>query len=283
MQSYSLGIYEKAMPDNLPLAQKLLYAQQFGFDFLELAIDQDAERQKRLDWSRQERLSLQRFMFSNSITAMTLSISALRNYPLGSLDPEISNHGVELLKKGIGLACDIGSRIILINAYDEFYAESNLETEKRFLMNLDLCTRYAAAQGLIIGLENADKEFADNIAKTAALVNRINSPYLKIYADIGNATNAAVKYKANPVADLKTGAGQIAAVHLKDTIPGEYRFTQYGRGHVDFAACISCLTKDGVGLYTAELFLYQDRDWQDEMKLTHKFLRGFFSPNQQKS
>lgn len=275
MQSYSLGIYEKAMPDHLDLEQKLLCAQKFGFDFLELVIDQNEDRQKRLDWSKQERLSLQHFMFSNAITAMTLSISALRSYPLGSLDPAISGRGVELLKKGIDLAYDIGSRVILINAYDVFMEESNPETGMRFLMNLDLCTRWAAARGVIIGLENADRPFGDTIAKTAAIVREINSPYLKIYADIGNATNAAIGCNADPVADLASGMGQIVAVHLKDTMPGEYRFTRYGQGHVNFASCIGCLSEGGVGLYTAELFLSRERDWQDEMKLTHQFLRNF--------
>ena len=99
----------------------------------------------------------------------------------------------------------------------------------------------------------------------------------KVYADIGNATNAAVKYHADVISDIASGAGEIVAVHLKDTLPGEYRFTRYGEGHVDFPSCIECLMNAGVGIYMAELFYREDLDWEKEMKSTHSFLRAFFT------
>jgi L-ribulose-5-phosphate 3-epimerase len=277
MINFSLGIYEKAMPDTMAIEDKMMYAKKVGYDFLELTIDQNPERQKRLDWTIEKRHEFCKFMHTNGITATTLSLSALRDYTLGSSDPECEKHGIDMLLKCIDLAYDIGARIILINGYDEFNFKSTKDTRKRFLKNLDYCTRYAALKGVIIGLENADKEFADNIRKTTAIVNEIGSPFLKVYADIGNAMNAAVKYEDDIISDITSGAGAIVAVHLKDTLPGEYRFIRYGDGHVDFSSCIDCLMNSGVGLYMAELFYREELDWKKEMKSTHDFLRGFFA------
>jgi L-ribulose-5-phosphate 3-epimerase len=276
VQFYTLGIYEKAMPDALSLEDKLLAAKEHGFDFLELCIDQASSRQDRLNWSAKERADLGHFMARSAIPAATLSLSALRDFPLGSADPGRASHGIGMLRKSIDLASDLGCRIVLINAYDVFDEESSEGTGLRFLANLDRCTRYAAARGVMIGLENADREFGDTVRKTARLVRTIGSPFLKIYADIGNVANACPQYGEDPLSDLDSGLGMIAAVHLKDTLPGRYRFVRYGEGHVSFGSCISRLMQAGVGLYTAELFWTEGTDWAAEMRFVHGFLRDHF-------
>jgi L-ribulose-5-phosphate 3-epimerase UlaE len=68
----------------------------------------------------------------------------------------------------------------------------------------------------------------------------------------------------------------IAAVHLKDTLPGRYRFARFGEGHVRFGSCIGRLMQAGVGLYTAELFWTEWTDWAAEMLFVHGFLRNHF-------
>lgn len=228
--NYRLGIYEKAMPDSMGIKNKILYAKEIGYDFVELTIDQNPKRIKRLDWSKDKRKSFRKFMYKHDMLITTLSLSALRDFTLGSDDAKKAEKGISMLLKCIDLAFDLGARVILINGYDEFIKESTKESKKRFLKNIDYCTRHAACKGVIIGLENADKDFADSIKKTTALVQEINSPFLKVYADIGNATNAAVKNKEDVILDISSGAGEIVAVHLKDTMPGEYRFTRFGQG-----------------------------------------------------
>ena len=266
------------MPDDLSLEDKLLAAKEGGFDSLELCIDQNQSRQDRLDWSAKDRANLRHFMSSNAITVETLSLSALRDFPLGSTDTRRASQGIGMLKKAIDLASDLGYRIVLVNAYDVFDEESEEGTGSRFLANLDHCTRHAAGRGVTIGLENADKAFGDTVRKVSQLVGRIGSPFLKIYADIGNVTNACVQYREDPLADLDYGIGMIAAVHLKDTLPGKYRFVRYGEGHVKFGPCIDRLMQAGVELYTAELFWTEGTDWKAEMLFAHDFLRNHFLP-----
>lgn len=275
MKNYCLGIYEKAMPDDLEIEEKLLIAKETGYDFLELTIDQNPEKQERLNWLKRKS-EIRQFMFDNDIFFTTLSLSALRSFPIGSPHKDREKKGVDLLYKSIDLAYELGSRVLLVNGYDVFDDESNPTTQDRFLDNLDTCTQYAAVKGVTIGLENVDNPFTESIEKTTELIKKINSPFLKVYADIGNATNAAKMHNADTISDLKTGEGHIVAVHLKDTLPGEYRYVDYGKGHVDFAACVNQLTKSGVGIYMAELFLSKEKNWKDDLIFTHDFLRKFF-------
>jgi L-ribulose-5-phosphate 3-epimerase UlaE len=263
------------MPDSLSLEDKLLAAKEIGFESLELCIDQERSRQNRLDWPAKDRAELRRFMSGKAITA-TLSLSALRDYPLGSPDPRRVSHGIGLLEKAIDLASDLGCRVVLINAYDVFDEESDHGTGSRFLANLGHCTHHAARRGVVIGLENADRAFGDTVRKISNIVRKIGSPFLRIYADIGNVANASAQYREDPLADLDSGTGMIAAVHLKDSLPGEYRFVRFGEGHVSFGPCISHLMQAGVDLYTAELFWTEGTDWKAEMMFVHGFLRNHF-------
>ena len=82
----------------------------------------------------------------------------------------------------------------------------------------------------------------------------MNSPYLKVYPDSGNLTNAAVAYHTRVSDDLETGRGSISAVHLKETKPGVFREVPYGTGHVDFVDVIKTAWSQCVRLYNAEFW-----------------------------
>ncbi|MBP5780516.1 MAG: L-ribulose-5-phosphate 4-epimerase, partial [Clostridia bacterium] len=58
IKKYTLGLYEKAVPAGLELGQKLEFIARCGFDFMELSIDESAEKQERLTWSRRKRAEL---------------------------------------------------------------------------------------------------------------------------------------------------------------------------------------------------------------------------------
>lgn len=51
MKLYTLGLYEKSMPNELSFREKLTYAREAGYDFLEMSIDETEEKLARLDWS----------------------------------------------------------------------------------------------------------------------------------------------------------------------------------------------------------------------------------------
>ena len=54
-KKYCLGLYEKAMPGNLTMAEKLTAAREAGYDYLEMSVDETDEKLARLNMSREER------------------------------------------------------------------------------------------------------------------------------------------------------------------------------------------------------------------------------------
>mgnify|MGYP002249574620 CR=1 FL=1 len=91
---------------------------------------------------------------------------------------------------------------------------------------------------------------APTLRALLAYVKLVNSPYLKVYPDSGNLTNAAVAYHTRVSDDLETGRGSISAVHLKETKPGVFREVPYGTGHVDFVDVIKTAGAKACGCIT---------------------------------
>lgn len=276
MYQYTLGLYEKAMPDSMPLEEKLLTAKKTGYDHLELCIDLNPDREARLDWSKAERAYWRTFLYENDIPVTTLSLSALRKCPLGLQSSADHQHAFQLIEKGAKLAFDLGARVMLINGYDVYDQPSTPETVGRFLGNLPTAVAICERYGIILGIENAEKAFCDNIAKAAQYVRLIHSPYFQIYADCGNIANWAGGDTDKALADFSSGKGYIAAMHLKDSLPGEYRYTPYGQGHVDFSRMIGAAKQMGVRIFTAELFYKAGSDFETEAARVNGFLRSFF-------
>ncbi|MER2150422.1 MAG: L-ribulose-5-phosphate 3-epimerase [Candidatus Limivicinus sp.] len=255
-KAYSLGLYEKAMPD-VSWSEKLKIAKEAGYDFVEISIDATEERISRIYSSRQERRELADLCFDLEMPIRTLNASALTRYSLGNPDPALCAHGMEIAERSIELAVDLGVRIMMIPGYDVYYEPHSEETERRFVENIRRLERIAACAGVQLGFETMENEFMNTVEKALYYVGLVNSNYLKIYPDIGNTTNAAVLYGTDPIADLRQGSGQLLALHLKETCPGCYREIPYGTGHVDFEAAVRTAWELGIRCYVTE-FWYKE-------------------------
>jgi L-ribulose-5-phosphate 3-epimerase len=268
--NYSLGLYEKSMPDSLFVPEKLDAAKRAGFDFLELSVDETDARLARLDWSKAERAALAGEIARAGIHIDTICLSGHRRYPLGSVVPETARRSREILEKAVELAYDLGVRIIQLAAYDVYYGEpASEETRARFIENLRYGSLLGAKYGVILALETMENDFCNTVEKAADFVRAADSPYLKIYPDIGNVTNAV----ADPCADIAAGRGHIAAAHLKETLPGVFRNLKFGEGHVDFGTAVRALRDAGVRRFTAEFWHDGTDNWESELKKAHDFLR----------
>jgi len=60
----------------------------------------------------------------------------------------------------------------------------------------------AARYGIILAFETMETEFMNTIEKAMYYVNEVNSPYLQVYPDLGNITNAAVMYGKSVIDDI---------------------------------------------------------------------------------
>ena len=272
---YSLGMYEKALPDDVPLGEKMHAARKCGFDHLEFCVDLNEERAARLDWSSDEREKWRRLSAEMGVPFTTFSLSLLRKTPLGMLDREKNEEAFRVIDKGCRLAVDLGSRVMLVNGYDVYEEPSTPETRARFFENLPKAVSICAYYGVILGIENAEMPFCRTITDAVELCSHVPSPFFRVYGDIGNETNAFDGDAGRVYEDMLKGRGYVTALHLKDSLPGKYRFRDYGKGHVDFARCVKAAKEMGVHLFTAEIFCDESRDYNRYAGEVAEFLRGY--------
>ncbi len=221
---------------------------------VEISIDETDEKLARLDMSKEERLELVRLMQSTQVPIRTMCLSGHRKYPLGSSDTAVCTRGMEIMEKALVLADDLGIRIIQLAGYDVYYEDSTFETKKRFLKNLKKAAEMAARLGIMMGFETMENEFMNTVEKAMKYVTLVGSPYLNVYPDLGNITNAAKTYQNDVLEDLELGRGHLAAMHLKETVPGKFREIPFGTGHVDFESGAAKAWELGVRKFVTEFW-----------------------------
>ena len=77
-----LGIYEKALPAGECWLERLRMANTLGFDFVEMSVDETDARLARLDWSREQRLTLVSAIAETGVRIPSMCLSAHRRFPL---------------------------------------------------------------------------------------------------------------------------------------------------------------------------------------------------------
>ena len=281
MNKYLLGLYEKSMPNELTWAEKLQAAKVAGFDYVEMSIDETDAKLARLDMTDGEVDEIRAAMRTTNLPFRSICLSGHRKYPLGSHDPEVRERSLKIMGKAITLAARLGIRTIQLAGYDVYYENGDDQTRADFVTNLKLSAEMAAREGIVLGFETMETPFMDNVRKSMEYVNLVNSPYLGVYPDVGNVTNACLIYGEDLTNDFKSGAGHLVAVHLKETVPGKYREIPYGTGHVDFGKAIRTSWALGVRRYVAEFWYVKGvtEDWRGELRRANDFLRGHFAAN----
>lgn len=274
--TYRIGLYEKAMPSELTWEERLESAKDAGYDYIEMSVDETDMRMSRLDWDDGQIFELLEAQKKVGLPIETICFSAQRRYPLGSKIWE--EEAKELLRKGVIFAKKLGIRIIQTQGYDCYYEETSDETTReRFYRNLEEGTIFAGSHGVMLAMETMENDFMNTVEKAMYSVNRVNSPYLQVYPDIGNISNAT----DDVAGDLLTGKGHIAAAHLKETVPGKFREIPYGTGQVDFPAAIARLYELGIRRYVSECWYCGEENWKEIIKGNRRFLDEQFRKAQE--
>ena len=265
MRNYEIGLYEKAMPE-LSWSEKLTAAKEAGYDFVEISIDASEDKIGRVYMPKEERRALVELLYESGMPLRTMNVSALTKYALGDEDDAIRARGLDIARHAIPLAADLGVRVVMFPGYDVYFGTSTPETVRRFHEAMDELKLLAARYGTLIGFETMENEFMNTVEKGMRWVETLASPYVQLYPDIGNTTNAAVLHGTDVLADLRLGRGHIAAFHLKETKPGVFREIPYGEGHVDFPGAIETVWALGVRRFVTE-FWYDKTipDWRGEL------------------
>ncbi len=273
---FTLGLYEKSMPDTITLTQKLIKAMKTGYDFLEMSIDETDARLNRLNLSIQKRETLRKEIEDTDIPIGSICLSGHRKYPLGSMDEKIRERSLDIMKKAIDLAQFLGIPIIQLAGYDVYYEESSDATRDLFIKNLAVSTQMAARSGILLGFETMETPFMNSVTKAMNYVSIINSPYLNVYPDLGNIVNAYSGDNHKAKEDLINGKGHLIATHIKESVIGKYREIPYGNGHVDFPLLLETCWSLGVRRFVTEFWHNSSTDWQKQLIDSYDYVQKVF-------
>lgn len=150
-KSIPLGIYEKALPAGECWLERLKLAKALGFDFVEMSLDETDARLARLDWSPEQRLALVKAVAETGVRVPSMCLSAHRRFPLGSEDDAVRHQGLEIMRKAIRPAQDVGIRVIQLAGYDVYYQQANDETRRRFRDGLKQSVEMASRACVTLG------------------------------------------------------------------------------------------------------------------------------------
>lgn len=259
------GIYEKALlPDKLE--DSLNFAKEAGYEYWEISVDK--ERKDRLSWSNETIDSLLDICKKNSMPIFNMVLSIHRDFPLGSKDESIRMQGIEYLKQAIVLAGKLNIRTIQLAGY---YTSGNGKADgsiELYIESLKKCVNVAAERGVLLGIENMDRDLIDS-KDILYIIKKVDNPYLKMFLDVGNfAAN-----NLNVIEQLQIGLPHLVGLHLKETRLGEYRRVLFGQGIVDFSAIFKFLSQENYdGYFGVEMWNDNNSDSLSIVKSSLKWL-----------
>ncbi|MGL6064625.1 MAG: L-ribulose-5-phosphate 3-epimerase [Fusobacteriaceae bacterium] len=275
LDKFPLGIYEKALPKNSSWTEKMDIAEELGFDFIEISIDETDERLKRLEWSLEERINFKNEILKRKIRIPSMCFSAHRRFPLGSENISIRNKALELMKKAIEFAVDLGIRNIQLAGYDVYYEESNDKTKALYMKGMKKSLEWAAKANVTLSIEIMDHPFINSITKYLEIEKKLNSPFLMVYPDIGNLSAWGNDIKK----EILLGSKKISAIHLKDTLavtesfPGKFKEVPFGKGCVNFIEFFKLLNEiNYTGPLLIEMWTEKNENPIIEIKKAKKWL-----------
>ncbi|MCB2340614.1 L-ribulose-5-phosphate 3-epimerase [Clostridium estertheticum] len=255
-----IGIYEKALPSSFSWEEKLTSAKEAGFDYLEISIDETDERLARLEWSKEEREKLKKLISATGVMIPSMCLSGHRRFPFGSKDGNTRSKALDIMKKAIELSADLGIRTIQLAAYDVYYEEEDEITKAFFIEGMEKSIAMASKAGVMLALEIMDTKFISTILRAMPYITKFNSPWFKIYPDLGNLS----AWGSDVEAELELGLPHTVAIHVKETKPGVFKEVPFGEGIVKFAALFKKLKElNYQGPFLIEM-------WADNSKITTK-------------
>ncbi len=265
MKEYQIGIYEKAFPEELTLSEMLTYGKESGYDFFEISIDRTEHRINRL-YDKTFHESLSSAINQTKFCVGSACLSALGTYTLGNEDLNIEKRAMDIFEQSIDFASKFGLRIVQIPACDVPKGDNHtIRTDEKYIKNLSRMVEYASSKSVMIGLENMEDSYSDNVDKCMRIIREINSPYFQLYSDAGNITSASKLYNSNPIDDFNLGKNNHIAFHLKETRPNKYGGLFYGEGWVDFQGLVSSAWKQGVRRYVLEYWYTGNPNWETDL------------------
>lgn len=276
----AVGIYEKALPGGLSWEERFDLVHELGFNFLEFSVDESDERLLRLDWDKHQREEFRTALWKTNSRINTLMLSGHRRFPLGSADARTREISLDMMRKAIDLASDLGIRNIQLAGYDVYYEHKSLSSREYFVENLKKCVQMAAKKMVMLSIETMDDPFINSMDKAVYFKSQIRSPWLQAYPDIGN---LSAWENADMGREIESYIDNIVAVHLKETkpvtavSPGAFRDVPFGEGSVDFEAALRMFKRlEYSGSFTVEMWKMPSADPIAQVRAAKAFFDAIF-------
>jgi len=232
-------------PADMPIAEIASRCAQAGFEALELAWRQDGELTDRT--SKADCQAIARQVTDRGLKIASLATGMYWQTNFASPDPTDRARARDLTLAALDRAAwlDAGA-ILCIPAVVGAWNAKRLQVpyEDAMARSCEALTTLAPeaeARGVVIAIENVWNKFLLSPLEMRDLINRVNSPWVGVYFDVGNVV--AFGY---PEDWIRTLGHRIARVHLKDfasDVGGIEGFCPLGEGDVDWPAVLAALNQ----------------------------------------
>ncbi|MBI4582127.1 MAG: TIM barrel protein, partial [Planctomycetes bacterium] len=200
------------LPTSLALPDRFMLAADLGFEGVEVAtIDDDNEVEAMRSAADRAGIVIHSVMDALSW-----------QFPLSSDDPAVVDQGLDILRRSIRNAKDLGGDNVLLVPgvvtpqvrYQQVWERSQREIRK--------VLPFAAKLGVVIAIENVGNRFLLSPLEFARYVDEFRDPFLRAYFDVGN----SVILWSYPQDWLLTLGRRVHRIHLKDCDFARKRFVR---------------------------------------------------------
>ena len=242
-----LALNAWTFPARMPLEERIAAVAAAGFDAIELTADEGGP----LDFDTPDAaLAAWRGRCEAAGVAIaSLASGAFWQASYADADPAGRRLATERTRRMLQMAEVLGTDAILVvpavvgRAGDARPRVAYADALHRVLDTLRALRHEAEDRGVTIALENVWNRFLLSPLEAAELIERVNSPRVGWYLDVGNLMPFG--YAADWIAAL---GGRIARVHVKDydlARSGSAGFCPLGEGSVDWPAVVASLRRSG--------------------------------------
>ena len=250
------GINIWSFQSGMTIAECIAMANDAGYDGIELSLDEEGELS--LNSGEKEVLRIKRIAEDEGIEIASLATGLYWKYPVTSSDPGIRQKSKDIVKKQLAIAAYLGTDGILVvpGAVAGFDPKGEVvQYDVAYNRALEAFTELKAeaeSAKISICLENVWNKFLLSPLEMRDFVDKINSPYVGVYLDVGN-----IIYTGYPEHWIRILGKRIRKVHSKDfrrsarTLEGVVDLLA---GDVNFPEVIRALNEVGYDDYvTAEM------------------------------
>ena len=207
-------------------------AKKLGFDGLELSVKEDYAGSRL--WSLDGQEFIEASVDESEIEVCSLCLNLLNNkkFSLASQDNSERNKGIEIVNEAVEVCKIVGGKVVLVPFFES--ATISSEDAKKFLITgLKECVETAEVEDVYLGIESTL-----SAEDTLKIIESVDSTYLKVYFDMGN----AVWLGYDPVKEIETLGEEIIQVHIRDT-QTDAGDKALGEGKVDLKAALEALRR----------------------------------------